>query len=48
MFAQLYIYNTENENKNWYNIMQDLDKDTLLNLQNMLDECNPYIQIFVM
>ena len=26
--------------------MQDLDDDTLLNLQNMLDRCNPYIQSF--
>ena len=36
-FAQLYIYDTEHENENQHNIMQDLDDNTLLNLQNMLD-----------
>ena len=46
MFAQLYIYDTEHENKNRHNIMQDLDNDILFNLQNMLDKCNPYIQSF--
>ena len=45
-FAQLYIYDTEHENKNRHNIMQDLDDDILLHLQNMLDGCNPYIKNF--
>ena len=45
-FAQLYIYDTEHENENRKNIMQDLNDDILLHLQNMLDECNPYIQSF--
>ena len=46
MFTQLYIYDTEHENENRKNIMQDLNDDILLHLQNMLDECNPYIQSF--
>src|SRR3990170_6297341 len=46
IFAQLYIYDTEHENENRYNIMQDLDNNILLCLQNMLDEYNPYIQSF--
>ncbi|GBC08228.1 hypothetical protein RclHR1_00080005 [Rhizophagus clarus] len=46
MFAQLYIYDTEHESKNQHNIMQDLDNNILLQLQNMLDSCNPYIQSF--
>ena len=46
MFAQLYIYDTEHENENQCSIMQDLGNDILQHLQNMLDECNPYIQNF--
>ncbi|PKY39566.1 hypothetical protein RhiirA4_312718, partial [Rhizophagus irregularis] len=46
IFAQPYIYDTENENKNRHNIMQDLDVNILQNLQNMLDEYNPYVQNF--
>jgi hypothetical protein len=45
-FAQLYIYDTENEIRNRLNIMQDLDITILQNLQNMLDAVNPYIQVF--
>jgi len=45
-FAQLYIYDTEHENRNRHNIMQDLDNNILRHLQDMLDECNPYIQSF--
>ena len=45
-FAQLYIYDTENEMRNRLNIMQDLDTTVLQNLQNMLDAVNPYIQVF--
>jgi PIF1-like helicase/Helitron helicase-like domain at N-terminus len=46
MFAQLYIYDTEHENENRQNIMQDLNNNILQNLQNILDEWNPYIQSF--
>jgi hypothetical protein len=46
MFAQLYIYDTEHENMNRHNIMQDLNDDILQHLQDMLDECNPYIRSF--
>ena len=46
-FAQLYIYNTENEIRNRLNfIMHDIDSTILQNLQNMLDLINPYIQNF--
>ncbi|CAG8792515.1 10471_t:CDS:2, partial [Gigaspora margarita] len=45
-FAQLYIYDTAHENQNRCNIMQDLDEGILQNLQNMLDQHNPYIQNF--
>jgi len=42
--AQLYIYDTEHENRNQHNhIMQDLNGNILNHLQDMLDECNPYI-----
>ena len=46
MFAQLYIYDTEHENENRHSIMRDLNDNTLLCLQNMLDECNPYVKNF--
>lgn len=46
MFAQLYIYDTDHENKNRHNIMEDLNNDILQHLQNMLDEFNPYIKTF--
>jgi hypothetical protein len=45
-FAQLYIYDSMHENKNYHKIMQKLDENILQNLLNMLDECNPYIQNF--
>jgi len=46
-FAQLYIYDTENEIRNRLNfIMHDIDSTILQNLQNMLDLINPYIQKF--
>ena len=45
-FAQLYIYDTENEVRNRLNLMQDLDATILQNLQNILNS-NPYICIFV-
>ena len=45
-FFQLYIYDTEHENENRHSIMQDLNDGILLNLQNMLDGCNPYIRSF--
>ncbi|CAG8639081.1 17353_t:CDS:2, partial [Rhizophagus irregularis] len=46
IFVQLYIYDTENQNKNRHNIMQNLDVNILQNLQDMLDEYNPYVQNF--
>ena len=39
-FAQLYIYDTENEMRNRLNIMQDL---YVTILQNMLNAVNPYV-----
>jgi len=45
-FAQLYIYDTEYENNNRHNFMKDMNNDILQHLQNMLDECNPYIKNF--
>ena len=45
-FAQLYIYDTENEVRNRLNLMQDLDETILQNLQNILTNSNPYIHIF--
>ncbi|PKK59313.1 hypothetical protein RhiirC2_794998 [Rhizophagus irregularis] len=46
-FAQLYIYDTENEIKNRLNIMtHNINSTILQNLQNMLDLINPYIQNF--
>ena len=45
-FAQLYIYDTENEIRNRLNLMQDLDATILENLQNMLNAVNPYIYVF--
>src|SRR5436189_217331 len=33
-FAQLYIYDTEHENRNRHNIMQDLDDNILKHLQD--------------
>lgn len=45
-FAQLYIYDTENEMRNRLNVMEDLDATILQNLQDMLDTVNPYIRVF--
>ena len=45
-FAQLYIYDTENEIENRLNVMQNLDAAILQNLQDMLDKVNPYVQVF--
>ncbi|GBB84444.1 hypothetical protein RclHR1_01100036 [Rhizophagus clarus] len=45
-FAQLYIYDSMHEIENRHNVIQELDKEILQNLLNMLDECNPYIKNF--
>src|SRR5581483_471329 len=45
-FAQLYIYDTENEIENRLNLMQDLDPTILQNLQDLLNTVNPYICVF--
>ena len=45
-FAQLYIYDTDNETRNRSNIMDNLDITILQNLQNMLHTVNPYIKAF--
>ncbi|CAG8724129.1 9051_t:CDS:1, partial [Acaulospora morrowiae] len=46
VFAQLYVYDIAHEGENWRNIMRELNEDIIKNLQDMLDECNPYIQNF--
>ncbi|CAG8581628.1 14065_t:CDS:2 [Cetraspora pellucida] len=46
LFVQIYFYDTENETQNRHNIMPSLDKITLTNLQNMLHDVNPYVQVF--
>ena len=45
-FAQLYIYDTLHEDTNRHNIMHELDKDILQQLQHILHQSNPYIQCF--
>ena len=45
-FAQLYIYDTENEISNHLSIINNLDKTILQNLQNMLHAINPYVHAF--
>ncbi|CAG8656305.1 5972_t:CDS:2, partial [Racocetra fulgida] len=45
-FAQLYIFDAENEAHNRHNIMPSLDPVTLLELQNMLHDINPYVHVF--
>ncbi|KAH7850741.1 hypothetical protein Vadar_002294 [Vaccinium darrowii] len=52
-FAQLYIYDTEHELQNRVDVMGDrgggrstIDLSTLEGLKEMLNLCNPYVQIF--
>lgn len=43
-FAQIYIYDTENELNNRLNIFKDLNPDILKRLQLMMHDCSPYIR----
>ncbi|CAG8754997.1 13373_t:CDS:2 [Cetraspora pellucida] len=45
-FAQIYVFDTENELQNRHNIMSSLNQETLADLQNMLHITNPYVQVF--
>jgi len=45
-FAQIYIFDTDNETQNRLNIMPSLNQVTLTALQNMLHGINPYVQVF--
>lgn len=45
-FAQLYIYDTEHEVQNRMNVMPFLDPTILTDLQQMLDQINPYVAVF--
>ena len=46
LFAQIYIFDTDNEIQNRLNIMPSLNQVTLAALQNMLHDINPYVQVF--
>ncbi|RIA99745.1 hypothetical protein C1645_667870, partial [Glomus cerebriforme] len=45
-FAQMYIYDTDNELQNRLNVLPDLDTSILLELQQMLHTINPYVIVF--
>ena len=45
-FAQIYIYDTDHEIQNRSNIMPGLDPTILAELQQMLHDINPYVNIF--
>ncbi len=45
-FAQIYIYDTDNELQNRMNIMPNLDPNILMKLQQMLNDINPYVKTF--
>ena len=45
-FSQIYIYDTDNELSNRLAWNTELDKHILLELQNMLHECNPFVGCF--
>jgi len=45
-FAQIYIYDTDHETQNRSNVMPDLDFTILAELQRMLHNINPYVNIF--
>ena len=45
-FAQIYIYDTDHEIQNRSNIMPGLDLSILTELQQMLHDINPYVNIF--
>ena len=45
-FAQIYIYDTDNELENRIIWNNDLDKNILKDLQKMMHECNPFVHEF--
>src|ERR1044071_6131597 len=45
-FAQIYIYNTDHEIQNRSNVMPGLDSTIFAELQRMLHNINPYVNIF--
>lgn len=45
-FAQIYIFDTDNETQNRLNIMPSLNQVILAAFQNMLYDINPYVQVF--
>ena len=45
-FAQIYIYDTDHEVENRLNIIPNLDSTILAELQQMLHDINPYVNIF--
>ena len=45
-FAQIYIYDTDHEIQNRLNAMDNLDSTILAELQQMLHDINPYVNIF--
>lgn len=46
-FAQMYIYDTENELENRQRVMSDkIDAGTMTRLQSMIHEVNPYVRQF--
>ena len=45
-FSQIYIYDQQNELENRLNSFQQLDKDILKELQEMIKKVNPYAQIY--
>jgi hypothetical protein len=47
-FAQLYIYDTENERQNLHVVMPSLDPTTLDRLLTMMYNINPYVEVFKM
>ena len=45
-FAQLYLYDTENELENRLKCFKNLDKDILSRLQSLMHRHNPYVHLF--
>jgi hypothetical protein len=45
-FAQIYIYDTDHEINNRLSVIPNLDFNILIELQQMLHEINPYVNIF--
>ncbi|CAG8637245.1 13302_t:CDS:2 [Cetraspora pellucida] len=45
-FAQIYVYDTEHKLQNRMNVMPSLDASVLADLQQMLDQVNPYVTVF--